>query len=547
MRVLHPALATLARLKWRGFWRAQGRRFRRPSGWIFGVLGLLLALLWIGSLVLRAALAGGERFDPELARAAARAALFAIGLLSVLGALSHRGLYLPQGEIERLLSAPIPRRDLIRYRLVINILRSLPFALITALVTSMRMPLARYAFPGTVVAVLALPILGQAAALVLGDVENRLGALVKRVPVSLLRIVVVLCFWALVMLFVVGEDWIGPIELDAEGRESPLRAVLLHPVIAGLTAPAAPWAAAIAARDLGSFLPWFAFAVLFLGLAFEATARIPVDFRALTLETSANVAQRLARMRSGRGLISGARARAGWRVPWLFGRGPFGAVAWLRTAGILRKARGTLVFTVFIVALVTWIGTSVIPEPLGGAVFMVMLGTIYLASGLRFDFRGDLDMMTVIRAWPLAAWRVFLASVVPVAALVALLVDGALLAREAFVETPSFAVFLAAAPVAGFIWVAIDNAVFLVFPVRFVPGQGGAMHHVGRSLVLVLVRLGALASLGGAALAAWWLGAWQLGPAGGAAGVLLVVAAGLAAVVWAGGRALARFDVGRSA
>ena len=40
---------------------------------------------------------------------------------------------------------------------------------------------------------------------------------------------------------------------------------------------------------------------------------------------------------------------------------------------------------------------------------------------------------------------------------------------------------------------AIDNAVFLYAPIRYTPGQEGALHHAGRALLLMLLRLACFA------------------------------------------------------
>ena len=56
---------------------------------------------------------------------------------------------------------------------------------------------------------------------------------------------------------------------------------------------------------------------------------------------------------------------------------------------------------------------------------------------------------------------------------------------------------LALIPVVVYAWVSLDNAVFLFFPVKFVPGQDGAVHHIGRSLLLLVLRLFLLSIAGG--------------------------------------------------
>jgi len=181
----HPGLRKLARLKLRGHLRALRRRLSTASGIVFGLLGLLFVGLWIASLAYGNSLAVG-RVSPADGVAVARGGLGLLCLMTVIGSLSYRGLYLPRDEVERLLSAPVSRSDLIRYRLLVNAARSILFASIMALVASRRMP-SRFAFAGTLVAMLLLPVLGQATAILFGGAETRVGAWLKRVPAGLLR------------------------------------------------------------------------------------------------------------------------------------------------------------------------------------------------------------------------------------------------------------------------------------------------------------------------------------------------------------------------
>jgi hypothetical protein len=241
-------------------------------------------------------------------------------------------------------------------------------------------------------------------------------------------------------------------------------------------------------------------------------------------------------------------------VPWLFGTSPFAAVLWLKSATILRQGRGTLAVASITTAIGVVVGVTLLPERGVGTASLVVMGVAYLASGLRFDFRSELDRMQSLRAWPLAAWQVFVAVVLPVTLLVACFVCIVLFVRGIVLHDLSLEVLgaMAATPLVAFLWVALDNAVFLLFPVRFVPGMGGALQHSGRALLMVLLRLVLLAVAGTAAVGvgmlasagASWLG---LGPAvvvgatiSGAVLTLLGFAALLAAL---GGFALGRFDV----
>jgi hypothetical protein len=351
----------------------------------------------------------------------------------------------------------------------------------------------------------------------------------------------------------------SPVDLSPEAiaRSGLLRWALL---------PFEPWARMIAAPDAASFLPWFAVCGVLWVVGWELTARIPVDFRETSLATSADVARRLAKMRrGGSGGVAGswmAKPRLGWRVPWALGRGPFGAVAWLKFATILRKARGTFLFSAAIVLFVTvvmtmaWRGRT-IGHVLGGSAVLAIFGTIYLCGGLRFDFRNDLDQMEQIKAWPVPPWKIFLATVLPQVLLVSSMLAIAILLRCAAIANFHVSVIgvLLFQPLVAVAWTSVDNSVFLFSPVRYTPGQEGALQHIGRSVVMAFVRFGLLALAVGVAVVPGALTALVLDRILGT-GEAVAVTFGCAvawigllaidvALVYGGGRMLSRFDVVR--
>ncbi len=563
MHLLHPSLILLLRLKSRGWLRSTKRRLSRPAGLLFALIGLALMGLWIGSVVYRAQSGAPFGDDQAGAEGVARGMIAFLALMVVVSSLTHRGLYLPGTEIERLLSAPLSRSDLIRYRLLANFGRSLLFALIMGLMLAPRMPVPGFAFTGGLLAMLTLPVIGQASAILLGNAENTLGRLASRLPATGLRILAGLALWAVLMFVVLGGQALQSTGVSAELSSETIAgigsAVLNHPLFRFLTTPSVPWARAISATAWPDFLSHFAVALLLTLVLFECTVRLPIDFRELSLATSADVAKKLSRVRSGRGAISGGRVsqRAlGWKIPWIFGRGPFGAVAWLKFCAIARKSRGTLLFSVVVVGFATLLVMQVVRDPIGGAVFIALLCTIYLAGGLRFDFRGDLDLMETIKTWPLPPWRVFLATILPEAVLISILAAGAIVTRALVTGLLPLEVGLivVATPIVCLLWLALDNAVFLLAPVRFVPGQGGAMQHTGRTVVLVALRLlllgvvAALSTLAGLvarliAGALEWSESWQAAATFGAGTVACLIA--LAVLIGLGGWALKRYDVAR--
>lgn len=557
----HPSLRTLTRLKLRATLRSIRLRLSRPSGIFFGLVGVLVFGFWIYSMTLQGRTSFPLGLEPDLRIPMVSGALALLTIMILVGSLSYRGLYLPKDEIERLLSAPVSRGDIIRYRLFANLGRSAFFALVMAFLAGPRMRVFGFAFAGTFVATLTLPIVGQAASLVCGGAENWLGKTLSRIPPALFRVIagigagmliVPLFFWG--ELVDSGASW--------SFVENP-GIVLLHPAYTAFTLPFFPWASAITAETWSEFWPWFALSVIVFILLFESATRIPVDFRTLSLETSADVARRLRRVRGGGNIVSAAKASrrsVGWPIPWVFGRGPFGAVAWLKLCTIVRKSRGTVVYSVFVIAFVIFLttigGIRELEDPLFGALLIATLGTVYLGSGLRFDFRSDVDLMSSIKAWPVRPWRLFLATILPEVLLVCALVTLGILARSAIVGELSLGTLavILAVPVVATLWIAVDNAVFLIAPVRFVPGQGNTMHHTGRAMVMVFVRIVLILGLSTVCT----LVALGVGMAADAAevepifralwmalGIVIVLISSVIATVGVGGWALSRYDVAR--
>lgn len=561
-----PALRLLARRKLRATLRVQLQRLRRPSGVLLGLFGLLLFVGWIVGLQQARSLQ--PDVDPErLVRLVRLGALF-ITVFSLGSSVTHRGLFLPAEEVERLLSAPVSRADIVRYRLLANAGRTLPAGLVFGVILMGKMPQPAWALLGAFAALQVLPVVGQAAAILAGALERSSVERLRGWPGGIVRLAALLLALAVFLLLVLGGGRGGGIGelLDLAGphrAEALMDDVLHHPAVSLLTLPFEPWARAITAPDAVTFAAWFPVCIVVWVLLFEVTARLPIDFRELSLETSASVAERIRRHRRAGGGASAAsvsKLAVSWRAPWLLGRGPMGAIAWRKAVGIVRKARGTLLVSVFVLALVTlFVGSMAgVPDDAGlfASVMIGAVGTFYMVGGLRFDFREELDRMESIKSWPLSPWRVFAATILPETLLVSGLLGAAILLRAVATSTlePRIAGVLAALPLFVFSWVALDNAVFLVFPVRLVPGQEGALQNMGRAVLLVFLRMVLFAVVGGGVAlgaAAGWYGAQVAGAAGSvqlaAACVLGWLALLLAACVLAavGGVLFRRFDVAR--
>lgn len=553
------ALAWLARAKLRGAVRRQWRRLREPKHLFFALLGLLLIALWLG-FALTGFLRGGSGVVGSV-EVLVLARLVAMGLLTVtlLGGLAAPGLLLAKDEVERLLSAPISQRELLRFRLRRQFLASSPGLVIFALLFAPRAPSPASAVLGTALIVLSIVLVSQAASLVAA-------ALRRRLPTRAFQILLMLL--AAVMGGVVAM-WLGtsgpPITEAADSG----RGWWDHPLLLLAALPVEPLVRVIAAPDLLGAVPWAALTAVGLAGLYAAILAWPLDLREAVLDTSLRMARAQAAIARGRwGLGTSSRAAQRRPAPWWFGRGPAGALVWHKSTGLLRRSRGSLLLAglVFVGLAVfgAWtmrmLGMEEDPNQrmlgtLGASGTLVFFGALYFCGMLRCDLREEFERLAQIKAYPLGFRWIFGALLVPQWALASLALVGLIAFNLLWMPEAWPALLPAAAlvPLLIAFWLGLDNTFFLVWPTRLVPGAAGSLQQVGRTAVLYMLR--------GLALFGMFLavalvvvpivialeGALPV-PAlllvcGAAATVPLL--AGTALIWWLGGRALANFDPAR--
>ncbi|MCE9595890.1 MAG: putative ABC exporter domain-containing protein [Planctomycetes bacterium] len=559
MIATHPALRLLAKRKLRGFWRTQLRRVKTPKGALFALLGAGAIVLWLGAMVL------GQFVQPAGAQRATTESMTALFMLmgigvTLLGSLSYRGLYIPEEELDLLLSAPVSRGDIVRYRMMSSLVRTAFGALVVSIFAAGKAPNPLYGFVGVWTFVVTLPVFGQALSLLAGGTESGLGKRLERFPKKWFGIVSVVLVGLMMFALFSGSlsQRLGP----ALGFASNSSAWLESPWVRGTMLLVKPWTAMVHAHAFTDFALWLGCAVCVWLFAFEFCARLRVDFRELTLATAADVAKKIARRRRG-GASSGDvwKSAVGWRIPWAFGRGMFGAIAWRKSSSIVRKAGATLLISVAVVGVLTFsidagMSGKSLESLMTSSLFLVAIGSLYLTTGLRFDFREDLERMDVIKSWPVAPWKIFVATLLPEVVLVTALLCIAIIVR-AVMHDMQHGILVLIVPAVGFfvfVCVALDNALFLFMPVRYVPGQDGGLQNAGRATVMMLARLVLFGfTAAGAvlpALLAMLIGSHvELGEAfvwsAALVGAIGVLAIESFVAIWIGGKLLARFDVAR--
>lgn len=542
---MHPGLSRLSRLRLRGSLRVQWKRLRTLKGFLGAlVLGLLVSTWILGILLQEGTHLAG--LDRESQKGMASLLLGGFLVIALVNGIAHRGVYLPPEECDRLLAAPITRADLVRYRLRGMLQKTLPFALLLGLLASRHMPAPHLAWLPSALGILVLPIAAQALALVLAAEGGWAGAMAARIPLSLLRLAILPVALGIPLLLVDFTEY-APLQFGGDGAVSKW---LAAPWLPWVVLPLWPITEAMIAPDLGSLLPWLAASGGLLLLGFEATARLPVDFRAATLDTSRELTARLQQVRSGGMAAMGTDRGAARRgMPRWAGHGPAGAVLWLRSIELLRRAGRVVGVAAMQLTLSLLIGVFLFPEVERGGVLVLGLATFQLSTTIRGDLRGDLDRIESVKGWPLAAHHTFLASILPGSLLVGGLVASTLILRGALTGGLTSLDFLlaCAAPALALTWAAVENLVFLLRPVRLAPGDATASHGVSRIAMQTVANLLLVGVVVAPAVLAYVFTLVWLGDGALAEGVAWLVAsllgfALLGALVLLGGWALRRLD-----
>lgn len=533
----------LARLKLRGSVRRHFRRMRQPKGLLLTLFGVALFGLWLMPVLApfdRGGWRAGKALVPEVWAGACLSGLLLVAYFSGLG---HPGVFVPPAEVERILCAPVTRGALLRHRLYMAFGRALPGLAVFGLLFAVEFQSPPAALLGLLLVSAAVALAQQSGSVVAVYARER----------PWLRA----SGWTAAGL-AMGAVVVLVRDVSEGGRSSEwMERLREHAVFAALSAPGAPFveiafAPHLSAAAAPALLVWLGL----LGLV-VALCKAPVDLREATLQTATKVDERLTRLR--RGVWAGTRRRRDegqpmWRAPWWAGRGPAGAVVWSKSTGLLRRSPWTFVVAALMLALVVAfslvVGSGTRDSALASALLIAIPGALYLCGTLRIDLREEVDRLELWKALPVSRRRLFAALVAPQWLAVTVLLVGAILARTSFAgsEHQSALLFAGLLPLGLFVWIALDNALFLVWPVRPMPGPGGSMQHVARATLFFLLRGGA-ALLAAALAGLAYFGALKLSGVHGAgfvaAAFVLTVASFVALEL--GGRALRAYDPAQDA
>jgi hypothetical protein len=514
---VNPALWLLLRLQLGGWLRYLGRNVRTVRGALLALVGVAVFVPWLAAVLLGGAAGGGV--NPEAMARYGPALLVLYCALNVLFSSHERAIYFTPAEVQFLFTGPFGRREVLSYKLLLTLLVSVPATVILSAVVRVRHGWA----PAMLLGLLGVSIFMQLFSIALGLLANALGEQLygrgRKVAIAALVIL-----GAVIVLQAggvgTGRGWrdLGEQVFDAPAYRVvswPLRSffdvMLADRLWPDLVAPLAVSLAVLTAL---------------LGVVFLLDAH----YLEAAAAASARTYAKLQRMRGRAVTVEEATtpSAARWGLPMFPYLGGAGPVFWRQLTSALRGL-GRLAWVLLIV------GAAVTVPLLGGnagqgealfplLVFAAAWVTVFLTTLVPFDFRGDIDRMATLKTLPVKPWRLALGQLLTPALILTLIqwliLAGALVVtpaesaiavgpEEAPIESSAAGerawILLAAAcyaPAFSFLVVAVENLLFLLFPVRVMAATPGDFQALGRNVLLAMGKLVALVAVAGAAAVA---------------------------------------------
>ncbi|CAN5663314.1 putative ABC exporter domain-containing protein [soil metagenome] len=530
--IMHRSLWRLLRL-------LAGARLR----WMFrgGRSARTIIFLSFGFLVVGAALLGAivrhytvPRADPTAVTIYLPVILLTFCIANLIGAAGERAIAFTPAETDFLFPGPFTRRELLIYK----ILKGIGAAAISAAVFGTFFW--NYA-PGWIAAYMAcflslvfLQLLSIAIMLIALNISERVLNRVRRFILA--GILVVLAFAAEPIIAAARTH--DPILIAHGLKQSAALRVLLAPfeVFGRIIAAGSVWPGA------GM---WMGVAIAMIAALLVAVLLLDAQY----MEAAATASRRryeMVRQARSRG-ISMRATSARVRAPMLPRLGGIGPIAWRQMTSALRQSRGllTLLAMIGIGAGIFVFSQREAGNTIRPTAGVIMWASVMLANSLRFDFRGDIDLIDALKALPLPPMTICAGEIVAPALVMSVFHFSII--GMALIAAPQHTMYLLAAATlilpANFVMFAVENLMFLLFPSRFATAAPGDLQGSGRMIFVMFLKTFAVAivvvaAVGIGAIVQAFSGSWIAGVA--SAGVILIIE--VIALLTAMSSAFVRFD-----
>ncbi|HEY1628630.1 MAG TPA: putative ABC exporter domain-containing protein [Tepidisphaeraceae bacterium] len=475
---MSSALWTLLRLHFRGNFRRMLRGVRTPRGLTFLILGILMLFGWLGPAVYRAVRM--PRTDPQMVLTVAPFAILGFCLSNLFASFGEKAILFSGPEVDFLFPGPFTRRSLLGYKIIKTALGTT----FTAMVFSIM--LLRYSrswiacFIGVWLTIQFMQLFAIAVIMIGQTIGERAYGGTRRFVLLTAAALAIILIAPRLTFNLHG----GLLEIMKQVHATLIGQVLL--------APFDVFARTITAGS-SDFAIWTLVALLINLLMLAVVIGLDANY----LETAATLSQRryerLQRIR--RGGVAGMSGSSSARfsvppLPWLGGAGP---IAWRQLTGAVRSSRA--LFTV--VGILAIIAASFIMQQRSGSSSSLeeLLGTVawlnvVFISMLKFDFRDELDRLDVLRSLPIRPAAVAIAEMLTPVLLLTIMQAMLLIAVIFSYHGAGRFVIWAAVFALPFnvLLTAIENLLFLMFPLRAVGLIAGDMQLFGRQMVVFLCK-----------------------------------------------------------
>jgi hypothetical protein len=502
---MYLALLKLIGLNTRAKLRRSVRGVKTVRGAVFLALGLGVFLMWLASSLVNAFLV--PRADPIKIRTFFPMWMLAICVLNLATSAGERAIAFTPAEVDFLFPGPFTRRQLLAYKLT----KSSLGAILTATLFSMIFLRYTQAFApawiGIFLSLIFLQLFSMSVVLI--------GEMIGEHAYTRGR--------KLIVAIAIGIALVALVPVIRANRDASLQdvAIKFRQTQAGtvLLAPFDVFGRILTAKHVvPEALPWIGGAIginLILML-------IVMQLDAHYMETAAGAGQRqydrVQRIRRGGGFSMRTRVSAGstrLRIPKLPRFAGAGPIAWRQLTSAIRQSKAVitllLVVCLAVGPMLYFAGIADRRDPTAPIIGFVFWLNFMFANALRFDFRGDLDQMDVLKSLPVSPAAIVTAELIAPTLVLTLCQAVLLVVGEAVLHLRAPVVIAAIVLVIPFnaLVIAIENLLFLLFPVRIVAVSPGDLQGVGRQMTIFLAKMvilvvGCAIAAGVGALA--WLG-----------------------------------------
>ncbi len=484
--LMHKSLWLLIRLSVGARLRSLGKLTKSWKGrfvllCIVGVIGLWLVGTLIGT--------GAGRFSPDTIRSLGALSLAVMLFATVVFGGNEGGVAFSPAEVEFLFPAPIPRRHLLIYRIVLVVLIALPTSIFIGCTFQRNTPTLTGAWLGTWLSFSFLSLAQMAWQLISGIAAQATVARSKKVIGGIVVVVLLASLATGALGMQLSFDNVVKFGESRLGK--------------GLLSPFLPFGSVLAAADLNEVASNAAVCLGIILAVIFLILKLDVNHTEASLGASERMAKRVEDARRGRvihnkgnGFLQRFSVPA---LPRLQGAGP---IAWHQLTALLRSA-GTLAIFIGILG-------SAMSAPLlmskslvlrQALVAVITMSVFLLPQFIQYDFRAEIDRMPVLKALPLNPIAIVCGELLaPV--LVTLLVQMGMIGLAVLlggIDTRMLLLIGAFVIPVDFLIYMAENFVFLLFPFRLGPNNGQDLQTMLRVMLTMLLKFGLICALLGAA------------------------------------------------